>query len=157
MSTQASQARDLADSSLDARNLTCWQPLPNGLYTNHSSLKDSGFPSVWTQKQNKSRCILGAFIVPLNTWCRLNFIKNSRFWIKLYTFSLFNVFNGIELKWDLQVYKWHSNTLQWRSSIAHRFRFSSRSDFLTGYPIICDSTGFYKNSAYSHQEAIFIK
>ena len=50
---------------LDARNLTCLQPLPNGLYTNQSSLNHRSFRSVWTQKQNKSRCILGAFIVPL--------------------------------------------------------------------------------------------
>ena len=48
---------------LDARNLTCLQPLSNGLYTNHCS-----FRSVWTQKQNKSCCILGAFIVPLTTF-----------------------------------------------------------------------------------------
>ena len=50
---------------LDARNLTCLQPLSNGLYTNHSSLNDRSFRSVWTQKQNQSRCILGAFIVSL--------------------------------------------------------------------------------------------
>ena len=28
---------------LDARNLTCLQPLPNGLYTNHTSLSDHSF------------------------------------------------------------------------------------------------------------------
>ena len=50
---------------LSTRNLTCLQPLPNGLYTNHNSLKDRSFRSVWTQKQNKSRCILVVFIVPL--------------------------------------------------------------------------------------------
>ena len=50
---------------LDVRNLTCLQPLPNGLYTDHSSLNHRSFRSVWTRKQNKSRCILGAFIVPL--------------------------------------------------------------------------------------------
>ena len=52
---------------MDARNLTCLQPLPNGLYTNHNNLKDRSFWSVWTQKQNKWRCILGAFIVPLKS------------------------------------------------------------------------------------------
>ena len=31
---------------LDARNLTCLQPLSNGLYTNHNSLKDRSFRSV---------------------------------------------------------------------------------------------------------------
>ena len=51
---------------LDARNLTCLQPLSNGLYTSNNSLKHRSFRSVWTQKQNKSRCILGAFIVPLS-------------------------------------------------------------------------------------------
>ena len=46
-------------------NLTCLQQLPNGPYTNHNSLRDRSFQSVWTQKQNKSRCILGAFIAPM--------------------------------------------------------------------------------------------
>ena len=51
---------------LDARNLTCLQPLSNGLYTNHNNLKCRSFWSVWTQKQSKLRYILGAFfIVPL--------------------------------------------------------------------------------------------
>ena len=52
---------------MDARNLNCLQPLPNGLYTDHNNLKDRSFRSVWTQKQNKSLCILGAFIVPLKS------------------------------------------------------------------------------------------
>ena len=51
---------------VDAQNLTCLLPLSNRLYTDHNSLKYRSFRSVWTQKQNKSRCILGAFIVPLN-------------------------------------------------------------------------------------------
>ena len=51
---------------LEARNLTSLQPLSNGLYTNHNSLKHRSFRSVWTHKQNKSRCILGAFIVSLS-------------------------------------------------------------------------------------------
>ena len=52
---------------MDARNMTCLQPLPNGLYTDQNNLKDCSFRSVWTQKQNKLRCILGAFIVPLKS------------------------------------------------------------------------------------------
>ena len=50
---------------LDAQNLTCLQTLPNELRTNSYSLKHRSFWSVWTQKQSKSRCILGAFIVSL--------------------------------------------------------------------------------------------
>ena len=38
------------------------QPLPNTFYTNYYSLKHCSLQSVWTQKQNKSGCILGAFI-----------------------------------------------------------------------------------------------
>ena len=57
---------------LDTRNLTCLQPLPDGLYTNHHSFKRRIFRSVWTQKQNKSRCILGAFIVSLKRLVKVN-------------------------------------------------------------------------------------
>ena len=46
---------------LDARNLTCLQPLPNALYTKYYSLKHRSFRSVWTQKQNN--CV--AFWEPL--------------------------------------------------------------------------------------------
>ena len=53
---------------LGARNLTCLQPLPNALYTNYNSLKHHSFWSVWAQKQNKSRCILGVFIGPLTLY-----------------------------------------------------------------------------------------
>ena len=58
---------------LNARNLTCLQPLPNALYANYFSLKyrsfwyHRSFRSVLTQNQNKSRCILGAFIVFLSS------------------------------------------------------------------------------------------
>ena len=78
---------------LDARNLTCLQPLSNRLCTNHNSLKHCSFWSVWRQKQNKPRCILGAFIVPLNyLHCALFHLK-TRIGLKYFvSYCLWNFF-----------------------------------------------------------------
>ena len=51
---------------LRAQNLICLHSLSYTPYTTYYILKNSSFRLAWTQKQNKSRCILGAFIVPLN-------------------------------------------------------------------------------------------
>ena len=87
---------------LDARNLICLQPLPNTLYTNCYNLKHRSFRSVWTQKRNKSRCIFGAFIVPLKSLKRIQLKKVENSSEHLKTICV-NIIKSLKLKrsrWD---------------------------------------------------------